>query len=201
MDNDILIYSHDTGYGVAAFYAVVLLALPVGVFFLARAFLSARGITLPAPGIVVPASGALFLFVFILMLVNVRYAIRFAKKPVLILDSRGITDQTGLFSLGVIHWHEIEELFCCEMYTAGPGTGSRRKENALGVRVRDREGILSRFGLLTRLMIRRRSRPGFFIIRTSGLQITGNNVSALVLKATKSFPVKVGALRGTRDKA
>ncbi len=50
-------------------------------------------------------------------------------------------------------------------------------------------------------MIRRRSRPGFFIISTSALQISGNNVSALVLNVAKAFPVKVGEFRGVGDKS
>ncbi len=201
MNNDIHIYSHDTGYGVAAFYAVLCILLSVIGIFMVHAILSNNSFMLPAPGTVALGFGAMLLFILILLFVNMRYALRFAKKPVLVFDSRGIIDRTGLFSLELLHWHEVEEIFCCEVYTAGPGRGTRKKENALGVQVRDRNGILSRFGPLARLMIRRRSRPGFFIVNTSTLEISGNNVSALVLKVAKAFPIKVGEFRGVGDKS
>ncbi len=202
MDNDIRIYSHNTGYGVAAVCVAMCLLLSIAGLVIVRAILSNDDFPLPAPEIVALVCGALLLFALVPLFANMWYALRFAKKPVLVFDDKGIIDQTGLFSLGQIHWHEVEEIFCCEVYT--PGTRSRmlnKKENALGVRVRDREGILSRFGLLSRLMIRRRSRPGFFIISTSVLEIYGNNISALVLKVAKAFPVKVGEFRGVGDKS
>ncbi len=111
LDNDIRIYSHSTGYGAAAVYATFFLLFFVTGLVMARAILSGDGFALPAPGIIALVFGALLLFILILLFANMRYALRFAKKPVLVFDERGITDQTGLFSLELIHWHEIEEIF------------------------------------------------------------------------------------------
>jgi hypothetical protein len=199
-NTEIRIYSNDTGYCSAAFYAAVILFISVISVVIVDAILSSRTFKLPAPVFSVFIFGLSLLLILILIYKNMMYAFRFAKKPVLVFDSRGITDQTGLFSLGLLHWHQVEEIFCCEVYASRSRGLTLNKENALGILVRDRDGVMSRFGLLARFIIGSRSRPGFFIVRTSGLEIRGNNISALVLKAAKAFPVKVGEFREVTDK-
>lgn len=199
-NSEICIHSNDTGYWTARCYAAAAFLLSVTGLVVVNAILSNNSFELPAPGFIAFIFSLSLLLILVFLYKHMMYAFHFAKKPVLVFDSRGITDQTGLFSLGLLHWHEVEEIFCCEVYAPDRPGPLMKKENALGIMVRDRDGVMSRFELLARFIIRRRSRPGFFIIRTSGLQFYGNNVSALVLKVAKIFPVKVGDFRGVQDK-
>ena len=135
---------------------------------------------------------AFCLLLIITVFLNMLHAFLFAGKPVLVFNDLGIIDHTRIFPVGLIRWDEIEEIFPCSFLSSSGATRRLKEEKGLGIRLRDREGFLSRYNLITRVMIRLKSLPGYFIIQTGSLIFEDNDIEGLIGTLGRRFKVKAG---------
>lgn len=196
----IQLYSKATGRGMALMYFL---------FFLFMLFMSLCLLAVIPAYIdqyeplllvtVIPIAIVFYLFLLSSLYCNMVFAYKFAGKPVLVFNNQGIIDNTRIFPIGVIRWEEITEILPCEFATSSGATRRLVKEKGIGIRLRDKMDFMSRFGFLTRTMIRLNSWPGYFIVKSRELDLGTTDIFKLIDMLGNTFHVEVGEFRKAGD--
>jgi hypothetical protein len=200
MDQEIALHSNHTGKGFAwLYFSLAVVMSLIGLTVWANISSSLDGNDAQSENLLTFVVAFAFGCLVVGLLLNMVYAMRFAKKPVLTFNALGIIDYTRLLPVGLIRWDEVEEIFLCEFYKKSGSTRMLRKEIGIGVKLRNKADFVARYGLLTRIMIRLQSWPGYFIIRTYVLNLKNTDLASLIDGVGKAFGVRVSEYRKVGD--
>ncbi len=146
--------------------------------------------------------GFLLIFTFVAILyMKMRHAFKFAGKPILILNDTGFIDNTRSIALGSVSWSDVEEILPCEFMSSNNPTRKYGLEYGLGIRFKNRERFVARYGFPTRIMMKFNSGKTYFIIPVTNLNLDEQyrDVNAFVSMIGSTFNIRVAEYRKVGD--